>query len=115
MTAGDYGERIADMGVEAPPTLSARVLRQSSIAITRLTCDARDHAMTPSLPLEDAYILSLELRDTFHQMWVDGRQVPLGLIKQGTTLLVDLNHRTECIPARSFDTLPGTSRARLLT
>jgi AraC family transcriptional regulator len=100
-----YGERIADMGVEAPPTLNARVLRQSSIAVTRLTCDADDHEMTPPLPLEDAYIVALELRDTFHQLWVDGRQVPLGLIKQGTTLLVNLNHRTEGIPARSFDTL----------
>jgi hypothetical protein len=58
-----------------------------------------------TLPLEDAYILSLELRDTFHQLWVDGRQVPLGLIKQGTALLVNLNHRTEGIPARSFDAL----------
>jgi AraC family transcriptional regulator len=84
MAAGDYGERIADMGVEAPPTLNARVLRQSSIAIKRLTCDAGDYAMTPPLPLVDAYI---------------------GLIRQGTTLLVNLNHRTEGIPARSFDTL----------
>jgi hypothetical protein len=25
MAAGAYGERIADMGVEAPPTLNARV------------------------------------------------------------------------------------------
>jgi AraC family transcriptional regulator len=58
-----------------------------------------------TLPLEDAYILSLELRDTFHQLWVDGRPVPLGLIKRVTTLLVNLNHRTEGIPARSFDTL----------
>jgi AraC-like DNA-binding protein len=105
MAAGAYEERIADMGVEAPPTLNARVLRHSSIAITRLTCDARDHAMTPPLPLEDTYIVALELRDTLHQLWVDGRQVPLGLIKQGTTLLVNLNHRTEGIPARSFDTL----------
>src|SRR5260370_40303797 len=71
----------------------------------RLTCDAGDHAMTPPLPLEDTYIVSLELRDTFHQMWVDGRQVPLGLITQGTALLVNLNHRIEGIPARSFDTL----------
>jgi AraC family transcriptional regulator len=105
MAAGAYVERIADMGVEAPPTLNARILRQSSIAITRLTCDAHDHAMTPPLPIEDAYIVALELRDTFHQLWVDSRQVPLGLIKQGTTLLVNLNHRTEGIPARSFDTL----------
>jgi len=105
MVAGDYGERIADMGVEAPPTLNARVLRQSSIAIKRLTCDAGDCEMTPPLPIVDAYILSLELRDTSHQMWVDGRPVPLGLIRQGTTLLVNLNHRTEGIPARSFDTL----------
>jgi AraC family transcriptional regulator len=105
MAARACEQRIADMGVEAPPTLNARVLRQSSIAITRLTCDAADHAMTPPLPLEDAYIVSLELRDTFHQMWVDGRQVPLGLIKQGTTLLVNQNHRTEGIPARSFDAL----------
>jgi AraC family transcriptional regulator len=105
MAARDYGQRIADMGVEAPPTLNARVLRQSSIEIKRLTCDAGDYAMTPPLPLVDAYILSLELRDTSHQMWVDGRQVPLGLIKQDTTLLVNLNHRTEGVPARSFDTL----------
>ena len=105
MAARAYGERIADMGVEAPPTLNARVLRQSNIAITRLTCDAGDHAMTPPLPLEDTYIVSLELRDTFHQMWVDGRQVPLGLITQGSALLVNLNHRIEGIPARSFDSL----------
>jgi AraC family transcriptional regulator len=104
MAARAYGERIADMGVEAPPTLNARVLRQSSIAITRLICDSVDHEMTPPLPLENAYIVALELRDTFHQLWVDGRQVPLGLIKQGTTLLMNLNHRTEVIPARSFDT-----------
>jgi AraC family transcriptional regulator len=105
MAARAYGQRIADMGVEAPPTLNARILRQSSIAITQLTCDAGNYAMTPPLPLEDGYIVSLELRDTFHQMWVNGRQVPLGLIRQGTTLLVNLNHRTEGIPARSFDTL----------
>ena len=93
------------MGVETAPTLHARVLRQSSIAITRLTCDAGDHAMTPPLPIEDTYIVALQLRDTFHQLWVDGRQLPLGLIKQGTTLLANLNHRTEGIPARSFDEL----------
>ena len=105
---------LRDMGVETAPTLNARVLRQSSIVITRLTRNAGDHAMTPDagdhaitppLPIEDTYIVALQLRDTFHQLWVDGRQLPLGLIKRGTTLLANLNHRTEGIPAQSFDEL----------
>ena len=101
-----YGELIGDvMGASPPPILKTRVLKKSAVAIMRVTSNTGDHEKTAPLPFEDAYVFGLELRDASHAVWVDGRQAYAGLVKRGTGLAIDLNHRIEGIPAPAFDTV----------
>src|ERR1700739_4477317 len=101
-----YGELIGDvMGANPPPILKTRVLKNSAAAFMRVTSNASEQEKTAPLPFEDAYVFGLELRDASHAVWVDGRQAHAGMVKRGTGLVIDLNHRIEGIPARAFDTL----------
>ena len=46
-SAGAYGQEFADrFGLESPPTLTARVLRKTEIAVTQIKCDAPNHEPT---------------------------------------------------------------------
>jgi AraC family transcriptional regulator len=101
-----YGELIGDvMGANPPPILKTRVLKKSAAAFMRVTSNASEQEKTAPLPFEDAYVFGLELRDASHAVWVDGRQAHAGMVKRGTGLVIDLNHRIEGIPAHAFDTL----------
>jgi AraC family transcriptional regulator len=91
--SGAYGERMGRaVHVERPPTLSVRLLKKADFAVTRLTCHARENGLSAPIPPENAFSLSLQLRDFLsYDLWVAGRPVRAHPLKRGSMALLDLN------------------------
>ncbi|MBR1219076.1 helix-turn-helix transcriptional regulator [Bradyrhizobium sp. U87765 SZCCT0131] len=70
-----FGDAVArSLGLQDAPSLTARALRKSAIAATRISCGERQLGMTPQIPPEDTFIVALYLtRLPYHELWSGGR------------------------------------------
>lgn len=104
---GVYGDRLAEhVRLVGVPSLSTKLLRGPLFAATRLTCRTPNHGMTVPLPAEDAYSLSLQLRDFFgHDLWLDGRPVLVQPTLRGEVTLLDLTRSPRAYLRDPFDSL----------
>ncbi|TYL83248.1 helix-turn-helix domain-containing protein [Bradyrhizobium cytisi] len=90
---GAYGERLGDFLrlAEAPPSLVTRSLRGTEIAVTETRNDNPVPGLSGSLAAEDAYLVSLKLRDYPDcELWEQGRHIKKADVHAGTTYLYDL-------------------------
>ncbi len=73
----NYGDVIANsFGLSGVPSLVARPLHSSRIAISRLSIGARQMGMSARIPAEDSFALAMYLTDTpHHELWAGGRRV----------------------------------------
>lgn len=92
MGTGAYGDRMGSaLRIGPRPTLAAQVLKRAEFAVTRVTCDLPDHGFTHPIPAEDAYIVSLQLRDFEKcELFIDGRAVKHQHSRAGTFTVLDL-------------------------
>ncbi|HEX2735155.1 MAG TPA: AraC family transcriptional regulator [Polyangiaceae bacterium] len=106
-SATNFGERAAnEMGVVSAPTLVVQPLHKSAVAFTRLTCDRPDIAVTTQGPAEDAFVISLQLRAaSCHQLWLEGRPIPVQPGRVGEMRLLDLNQALTSHVDKPFDIL----------
>lgn len=73
------------------PTLIARALHKSTLAVTELKCDQPNSGITASMPREDAYLIALQLRECHdHDLYFDGRRVQPKNYFAGVTSIYDL-------------------------
>ena len=73
------------------PTLTARVLRKSTMAATELKYDQRNFGTTSPMAREDAYLIALHLRACHdHDLYFDGRIVRPKNYFAGVTSISDL-------------------------
>ncbi|MEO8371112.1 MAG: AraC family transcriptional regulator [Candidatus Solibacter sp.] len=89
---GSYGKQLSD-AFRAPnaPTLSTRILQQSTLAVTELRCDHSGFGRTSPLPLEDAWLVALQLRACPNQdLYFDGRLTRPENHAEGVTSIYDL-------------------------
>jgi AraC family transcriptional regulator len=89
---GAYGRRLATVfNVDEAPVLKMRSLRKADIACTEILADRPSFEMTPDVPREDAYLVSLQLLD-FQKFdyWEDGRNRNRADVRCGDTLITDL-------------------------
>lgn len=70
------------------PTLVTRGLRKSTVAVTELKYDQRHFGLTAPIPLEDAYLIGLQIRPcTDHDLYFEGRFVrPTGWFPGALTI-----------------------------
>lgn len=69
----------------------SRSLPYSSRAVTEIRCDARHNGLTRPLARDDAYLLTLQLRDCpQHELWIDGKSMRTAFLRAGTDCLYDL-------------------------
>src|SRR4051794_39044359 len=62
--AGVYGQRLGrGLHVKEAPVLITRSLRSAELAVTEVRNDKPTSELSGSLPAEDAYLVSLKLRD----------------------------------------------------
>jgi hypothetical protein len=77
--------------MEEAPALITRVLRKADIAVTECRSDKPENGISGSIPVEDAYLMGLQLRDyPEHDYWEGSRQHPRRDVKAGEILLYDL-------------------------
>ncbi len=89
---GAYGQNLADcFRLDSAPSFVLRTLRHSEVAVTQITCDVENNGLSAPLPREDAFLVTLQLRDCpAHDLWLDGRPMKTQPLTAGTTCIYDL-------------------------
>jgi len=69
----------------------SRTLRKGVVGYTETRSDNPTHALSDPIPREDAFLITLQLRDfPDHKYWEDGRQTPIFSLWAGCTALHNL-------------------------
>jgi AraC-like DNA-binding protein len=92
-SAGAYGRRLSEkFGVEEEvPYIVTRTLQQAEIALTEVRIDQPRGRVSDPIPREDAYLMSLLLRDlSYDSYWEDGRKVGRRTLPAGECMIHDL-------------------------
>jgi AraC family transcriptional regulator len=87
-----YGQRLGERArVENAPAIVTRALRNADMAVTEIRCDNPRPGMSGSFRQEDAFLVSLQLRDfPNREYWSDGRRASVCDLRAGETSLHDL-------------------------
>ncbi|KRE86018.1 AraC family transcriptional regulator [Rhodanobacter sp. Soil772] len=87
-----YGSRLGtSFNMSDPPTLSAHTSGMHRLAVTELIHDGTDFGFSAPIANEAAYLIGLQLRaQQRHDLWLDGRSVPVQPFMAGTTHFYDL-------------------------
>lgn len=105
---GAYGERFGEFLrlEEAPPTLVTRSLRSTELAVTETRNDNPVPGLSGSFAAEDAYLVSLKLRDYPEcEIWGQGRHIKKTDVHAGTTYLYDLKADPRYVIDKPFHSL----------
>ncbi|WP_314947305.1 AraC family transcriptional regulator [Bradyrhizobium cosmicum] len=105
--AGVYGQRLGrGLHVKEAPVLVTRWLRSAALAVTEVRNDNPTLEFSGSLPAEDAYLVSLKLRDyPACECWEEGRYVTREDIRAGATYLYDLKRDPRYVIDKPFHSL----------
>jgi AraC family transcriptional regulator len=91
---------------DAPPSLVTRSLRSAELAVTETRDDNPVRGLCASMPSEDAYLVSLKLRDYDDcECWERGRFVIKSDIRAGATYLYDLKRDPRYVIDKPFHSL----------
>jgi AraC-like DNA-binding protein len=91
-TSEGYGQRLADrLRVEQAHAIITRVLRTADMAVTETRCDDPVLGLSGSLQREDAFLVTLTLRDYPNRVyWEDGRLMSVCDVRAGQICIHDL-------------------------
>jgi AraC family transcriptional regulator len=99
-----YGQRLGKaLRVENAPSIVTRALRAAEIAVTEIRCDNPLPEMCGPLQREDAFLVTLHLRDSPNrEYWEDGRRASVCALRAGESCLHDLKRwtRSQTTPTR---------------
>lgn len=107
-STGAYGERLGALLRldEVPPTLMTRSLRNTEIVATETRNDNPVLGLSGSFAAEDAYLVSLKLRDYPEcEIWEQGRHLTKADVHAGTTYLYDLKADPRYVIDKPFHSL----------
>lgn len=88
-----------------PRTLVSRILSPARMAVTELLCDTPNWGMTAQIKPEDAFVITLELRDYFGDIWLDGKYKNVVPIRRGQVAVYDLKVDTRAYLRSTFHCL----------
>lgn len=105
--AGVYGQRLGrPLHSRDAPSLITRSLRSAELAVTEARNDDPTPDLSGSLPAEDAYLVSLKLRDYPDcECWEQGRCVAKADVRAGATYLYDLKRDPRYVIDKPFHSL----------
>jgi AraC-like DNA-binding protein len=105
--AGVYGQRLGQgLHLTEAPVLITRSLRSAELAVTEVRNDAPAQEFSGSLPAEDAYLVSLKIRDYPDcECWENGRFVTKADVRAGATYLYDLKRDPRYVIDKPFHSL----------
>jgi AraC family transcriptional regulator len=106
MTEG-YGQRFGErLRVENAPAIVTRALRNADMAVTEVRCDNPPLEMTGAFRGEDAFVITLHLRDRpKHEYWEDGRRALVCDFRAGESCLHDLKRAPSALLDEPYHTL----------
>lgn len=89
---GAYGERLRKtFKVARAPSFVAKTLKNARIAVTEIRCDKTNTGLSEPIPIEDAFLMTVQLRDVpSHRMFLDGQSVKTDFLPAGTANFYDL-------------------------
>lgn len=89
---GAYGETLRrTFKTDTAPSFVARTLKNAKVAVTEIRCDKEDTGLTEPIPVEDAFLVTIQLRDVHsHGLFIDGRRVQTDFLPAGTANIYDL-------------------------
>jgi AraC-like DNA-binding protein len=108
MTASDgYGQRLAErLRAEEAHAIVTRVLRTADMAVTETRCDDPVVGLSGSILREDAFLVTLTLRDYPEQVyWEDGRLVSVCDVRVGQTCIHDLKRDPVALLDKPYNVL----------
>jgi AraC-like DNA-binding protein len=106
--SGFYGERLgAFLRLrDTPSSLIARSIRGAEVAATEARDDNPVHGISGEYPLEDAYLVSLKLRDYPDcEYWERGKCTTKVNVRAGATYLYDFKHAPRYVIDKPFHSL----------
>jgi AraC family transcriptional regulator len=106
--AGAYGRRLGQFLhlKDVPPLLTTRALRGGEIAVTETRDDQPLSRLSGTLKSEDAYLISLKLRDYPDcEIWERGKHVINADIRAGATYLYDLKRDPRYLINKPFHSM----------
>jgi len=106
MTEG-YGQRFGErLRVENAPAIVTRALRNADIAVTEIRCDNPPLEMSGAFQREDAFVITLHLRDRpNHEYWEDGRRALVCDFRAGESCFHDLKRDPAALLDKPYHTL----------
>ena len=102
-----YGQRLGKaLRVENGPAIVTRALRAFDIAVTEIRCDNSLPEMRGPLQQEDAFLVTLHLRDSGNrEYWEDGRRASVCALRAGESCLIDLKRGPTALTDKAFHCL----------
>jgi AraC family transcriptional regulator len=92
--SGAYGHSLSSrFGVTNGPSFVKRGIKMAAMAVTEVKTDHATREVSGSIPVEDAFLVVLQLRDfPDHVAWERGRQSPVHSFRAGDVMLKNLLH-----------------------
>jgi AraC family transcriptional regulator len=100
-----YGQQLAEaLHVDRAKSFVTRpVLQKSGIAVTEIRRDLPQNDYTSPVPLEDAFLVTLNIRDWPKRiLWIDGKPASAVPLEAGTSNIFDLRRKYIGYGASSF-------------
>ena len=106
MTEG-YGQRFGErLRVENAPAMVTRALRNADMAVTEVRCDNPPLEMSGAFQREDAFVITLHLRDRPNrEYWEGGRRALVCDFRAGESCLYDLKRDPAAFLDKPYHTL----------
>src|SRR5882672_8799261 len=102
-----YGQRLGEaLRVKSAPAIVTRALRKADIAVTEIRCDNPLPEMSGSIQREDAFLVTLHLRDRPNrEYWEDGRRASVCDLRAGESCLHDLKRDPSALLDKPYHVL----------
>src|SRR5579863_3272192 len=106
-TSEGYGQRLGErLRAEQAHAIVTRVLRTADMAVTETRCDDPVVGLSGSILREDAFFVTLTLRDYPEQVyWEDGRLVSVCDVRVGQTCIHDLKRDPVALLDKPYNVL----------
>jgi AraC family transcriptional regulator len=104
---GYYGQRLGQrLRLNDAPALVKRSMRGVEVAVTETRDDNPEPGVSGSMPLEDAYIVSLKFRNYPDcELWERGKCITKADVRPGTTYLYDMKRDPRFVIDKPFHSL----------
>jgi AraC family transcriptional regulator len=97
--SGAYGRSLArNFGADEAPAIVSRLLQHAEFAVTEVVADRPNGQLTTPIPLDDAYLICLNLRAVrYKKYWEEGREIGVCIHRTGETAISDLRRSPRVI------------------